>query len=448
MPIRHRLRSKSQSTEHKETSNYSDNDYDGGNHSPTAYEYSVRFGECELCQQHSNSDGNLLLTCSVCATQYHPKCLDLNSQQLKDAHSQAFEDWVCKNCIRCLFCRRKKVKIVDQTGKTFSSLRSKSNSKNEFDKMIHCHQCDASIHAFCLHKLLQQRFNLQDVSVREFRRCKNSFICDSCQGIKHESIDEEESDEESAMDFDEEGDEDYDEETRNMPSYKKEENEPTKLFSCKKRSDKDLPVSSGVSSNINNLKKHEKLNCLRSSILRSEISNHVHDNEILSSSLNIVNNIKQQIQDAERKNENESQTSQVVVKKRGRGRPRKNDSKTKTLSETKTENTDLENNTLTEIACTVPGCDSRGHLSGMFEWHATVDNCPLFHNVTPDECIHRYQQRCNQQLEHCQSGTIKRENNCKTGCGLDQKWRKVTEKRKAESFSSPSQTDTNSMTSR
>ncbi|ESO81950.1 hypothetical protein LOTGIDRAFT_135618, partial [Lottia gigantea] len=36
--------------------------------------------------------------------------------------------------------------------------------------------------------------------------------------------------------------------------------------------------------------------------------------------------------------------------------------------------------------CPLPGCDSKGHLSGRHESHRTLTSCPLYHNTTADEC--------------------------------------------------------------
>lgn len=48
----------------------------------------------------------------------------------------------------------------------------------------------------------------------------------------------------------------------------------------------------------------------------------------------------------------------------------------------------LENTPLPPIEkrkCPVEGCDSSGHLGGLYERHFSVEACPVFHNVTKDE---------------------------------------------------------------
>ncbi|XP_052772579.1 histone acetyltransferase KAT7-like [Mya arenaria] len=47
----------------------------------------------------------------------------------------------------------------------------------------------------------------------------------------------------------------------------------------------------------------------------------------------------------------------------------------------------------TNAKCPLPGCDSRGHLTGKHESHRTLSACPLYHNTTADECKNRYDDR-------------------------------------------------------
>ncbi|CAH1261435.1 KAT7 [Branchiostoma lanceolatum] len=41
---------------------------------------------------------------------------------------------------------------------------------------------------------------------------------------------------------------------------------------------------------------------------------------------------------------------------------------------------------LGETRCPMPGCDSMGHFTGKFETHWTLSGCPLYHNLTKEEC--------------------------------------------------------------
>lgn len=47
----------------------------------------------------------------------------------------------------------------------------------------------------------------------------------------------------------------------------------------------------------------------------------------------------------------------------------------------------------TSAHCPLPGCDSKGHLSGRHESHRTLTSCPLFHNTTAEECKTRFESR-------------------------------------------------------
>lgn len=49
--------------------------------------------------------------------------------------------------------------------------------------------------------------------------------------------------------------------------------------------------------------------------------------------------------------------------------------------------------------CPVPGCDSTGHLSGKYDQHLTPVTCPIYHNLTPRDCIDRFQRRIARRSE-------------------------------------------------
>ncbi len=59
--------------------------------------------------------------------------------------------------------------------------------------------------------------------------------------------------------------------------------------------------------------------------------------------------------------------------------------------------------------CSVPGCDSSGHLSGKFETHLSHKTCPIYHNLTPDDCKERYKKRLARREERNQLEANKRE---------------------------------------
>lgn len=55
-----------------------------------------------------------------------------------------------------------------------------------------------------------------------------------------------------------------------------------------------------------------------------------------------------------------------------------------------------------EPHCTVAGCDSKGHLSGRFPSHATIECCPLYHNTTAADCEEQYRVRTKKKVERQQ----------------------------------------------
>ncbi|XP_043275175.1 histone acetyltransferase KAT7 isoform X2 [Venturia canescens] len=48
-------------------------------------------------------------------------------------------------------------------------------------------------------------------------------------------------------------------------------------------------------------------------------------------------------------------------------------------------------------------CDSRGHLSGRFDTHFTLESCPLYHNTTPQACVDFFKERKKREEERKKS---------------------------------------------
>ncbi|KAH3707378.1 histone acetyltransferase KAT7-like [Dreissena polymorpha] len=47
----------------------------------------------------------------------------------------------------------------------------------------------------------------------------------------------------------------------------------------------------------------------------------------------------------------------------------------------------------TNAKCPLPGCDSKGHLTGKHDSHRTLSACPLYHNTTAEACKERHDER-------------------------------------------------------
>ena len=58
-----------------------------------------------------------------------------------------------------------------------------------------------------------------------------------------------------------------------------------------------------------------------------------------------------------------------------------------------------------EKKCPVPGCDSKGHFSGKFDYHFSAVTCPLYHNLTPEDCVERYERRMRKPVQSLKTPT-------------------------------------------
>ncbi|XP_071806645.1 histone acetyltransferase KAT7-like isoform X1 [Asterias amurensis] len=57
-----------------------------------------------------------------------------------------------------------------------------------------------------------------------------------------------------------------------------------------------------------------------------------------------------------------------------------------------------------ELKCPVPGCDSVGHITGKFSKHRTVSGCPIYHNMTLEECKARAETRADKAKQKVEDG--------------------------------------------
>ncbi|KAL6474728.1 hypothetical protein MHYP_G00157680 [Metynnis hypsauchen] len=55
------------------------------------------------------------------------------------------------------------------------------------------------------------------------------------------------------------------------------------------------------------------------------------------------------------------------------------------------------------MKCPTPGCNSLGHLTGKHERHFSISGCPLYHNLSADECKVKATERDKQEEERNQS---------------------------------------------
>ncbi|XP_054760219.2 histone acetyltransferase KAT7-like isoform X2 [Lytechinus pictus] len=79
-----------------------------------------------------------------------------------------------------------------------------------------------------------------------------------------------------------------------------------------------------------------------------------------------------------------------------------------------------------ELRCPVPGCDSRGHFTGKFTKHRTLWACPLYHNMTAEDC----QAKADARAEKRRSRHQEQENDEKKALRQSQKRYQVQEIRR------------------
>lgn len=93
----------------------------------------------------------------------------------------------------------------------------------------------------------------------------------------------------------------------------------------------------------------------------------------------------------------QAEADEQTPKRNQRGRPSKAAKRSKVVEVVEAVNghleTESEDSQLQSDGCKVPGCDSKGHLSGAFPTHSILDTCPVYHNQTPEECVQRYRKR-------------------------------------------------------
>jgi len=66
-----------------------------------------------------------------------------------------------------------------------------------------------------------------------------------------------------------------------------------------------------------------------------------------------------------------------------------------------------------QTPCPVPDCDSRGHLSGMYERHSSKIGCPIYHNTTPEDCVVKCRERREREEKRKQALDVDKCNNRK-----------------------------------
>lgn len=383
------------------------------------------FGQCNLCGQNSIKEGSLLLTCTVCATQYHPACLDLKSKVFTKPYSKAFKSWNCRDCRRCLLCRKKKVKVIDSANFLLPPLRSHRNKTNLYDDMIVCTECDSSIHTSCFYNLLQQRNshskNTIKLTLREIRNQKKNFKCDACNGTEL-LIDKinDESDEELYEDFDEESvvsSEDLATETSESTEIDFTHNESKQIrkLNTLKNHLKHLGILN-VEEHINHTNEIGNVRLTRSNKKCINLNTNVDiKGDKIKSDTNQVNSaVKRKLDNTKNNPVNHDvptspECTEGIEYNKVKPKKRKGIHKSIEKQEKSKSNTGSDGDHADfDVDCPVSGCNSKGHLSGAFDTHSTVETCPLYHNLSVEQCMEIYRKRLEKS-----SNSLNKINRCK-----------------------------------
>lgn len=383
MSIRLRLRSSNATPNHSEpvkneTSNlFNDNDL-------KSFPESYMQNECNICgkQKDINEEHHWFISCSICTVQYHLRCLEISSILLQNNKSRAYKTWTCKECKRCWFCKNKRF----DKSHLMSSLRSHPERDLNTLEMIICKQCDSSIHTLCFYKYLK---NLP-LKIRELRRRKKNFVCQSCENelknkMKSGKVNGISNGKNSKDDLN-----DY----KNVSSKKDSNNNILNNTKQLHIQLKKLGITN-VESMINNIDDNDNTRSTRSRKNANESPNILGNLLPIKNDTNSLTNLDiddsslQTFVNKKRKIINSHYNADKVSNKRSLT------SKAVNLERNCTDtNIDLENqNSPIKIHCSVPGCNSEGHLSGKYNYHSLVETCQIFHNQTMEECIDRYNKR-------------------------------------------------------
>lgn len=338
--------------------------------------------ECNICgkQQDLNEKQHWFISCSICTVQYHLRCLEIESILLRNNKSRAHKTWTCKECKRCWFCKNKRF----DKSHLMSSLRAHPERDLNTLEMIICKQCDSSIHTLCFYKYLK---NLP-LKIRELRKRKKNFVCQPCENELKSKM-------------------------------KDKVNKVLNAKNSADSNDENISNRKDANNNIlnNNTKQlHIQLKKLGITNVESMISN-IDDNDNIRSTRSRKSANDSQIilgNFLPNKNDNNSLTNldiddsalQTFVNKKRKingqyimdkcSNKRSSTSKILNLErncfDTNIDVSEKQNSPI-KVHCSVPGCNSEGHLSGKYNYHSLVETCQLFHNQTMEECIDRYNKR-------------------------------------------------------
>jgi len=337
---------------------------------------------CDLCNELDQSLD--LICCSSCKKYFHPiKCLSLNEATLniirKEKQSQqnssssstsskasssiSENDWCCSKCKTCYICR--------------NNNRSTRFNFNKSDSLEICERCDDGYHKYCA-KMNQEsgKQTSSNVNKKLCLRCLRSANCKPLS-IKLEKKLEHKLNNNSFK----------------LNSKHLDDNNNNSIKTTRSTRSKSI---SDIDSNDDDVISDLSDNDSASSVLYrldDGSSNSFDDDDSSDISTYLINDDKIK--------RNTKQTTPTNKGKRKRSSSLSEnhhlDKKRKFKQEYEFEELNIGND---KMVCNVPGCDSQGNLNGVDETHYTFSNCPLYHNMTFEQCQELHKKRNKSKLNH------------------------------------------------
>ncbi|XP_015789864.1 histone acetyltransferase KAT7 [Tetranychus urticae] len=342
-------------------------------------------GQCFICLRQDSNES--LITCQLCANQFHSvKCLRMLPNTVNRIRSN---QWSCPKCKSCEICGRKT-----------RALRSAAENN-----LLLCKGCDRGFHRNCIQT--EDGINIEDEKNWHCLNCEDDLSPlnenDSSDEVDEnisESSDEDEDNKIEADESDKSGEEsaeiepdEIDSEKEDEEEDEEDEEEDDEEEEDGNEEDEDEDEDEEDDDDESEDDQYEgsderpqpRLTRSKAAAERSECDK---NSEIQA--LHEETNIEDDSADS-----GSDKASKILPPKGKRGRKRKNGLTPSNLLTPKKVKSEDENsrNEEEEAQCRVPGCDSKGHLSGKYSTHFTSSTCPVFHNLSHEECEDRYRNR-------------------------------------------------------
>ncbi|CAG2116294.1 unnamed protein product, partial [Medioppia subpectinata] len=329
-----------------------------------------RLGECRKCGQHSHNQS--LITCSLCEIQYHPKCLSLGPH----VATTAGNGWSCRRCRNCQYCGKKHVKAGPK-------------SATGGQRMIACVECDTGAHPLSSDE--------EDVG--------DDMDSDSVTAVS----------------------------TTASPATSASTATTTPPKPVKGRRGGRRPGAGRRSRAAQQRETRLTRSMTKQSSTETPPKGHqtgAEDDDVITKGSDEEMLSDTAVAGGSGRSAAPAVNGKRKRKKRGRGaasymaRMRTKSLIKTTGSEAKSAkvaakagtaggghhhhvDSDADSSDLdmqSDGKCCVPDCDSTGHMSGKFDAHSTLNMCPIYHNLTADDCRQRYVRRAQRRGDKSTAG--------------------------------------------